>query len=99
MRWQGERESTNVEDRRGIPGGPIGVGGGLGMLILVIVVTLLGGNPRLLLQNMPAPPPAQQAPGRQGPPHDKLGEFVSVVLADTEDVWHEIFREHGREYV
>ena len=50
MRWQGERQSGNVEDRRGMPVGRLAAGGGVGALLLVLVVTLLGGDPRALLQ-------------------------------------------------
>jgi predicted metalloprotease len=97
MRWQGGRESANVEDRRGIPGGPVTIGGGLGMLVLVVIVMLLGGNPQMLLQNIPNAPPAQNGDPGDGI-HDQAREFVSVVLADTEDVWHELFRQMGRQY-
>jgi predicted metalloprotease len=62
MRWQGGRQSENVEDRRG-PGGPVMVGGGLGMLVLVVIVMLLGGDPRPLLQNLPQ----QRGPNNVGP--------------------------------
>jgi predicted metalloprotease len=101
MRMEGGRESDNVEDRRG-RGGPVMIGGGLGLLLLVVVMALLGVDPRPLLQNMPQ----QQPPGgaAQGPidpandPQAELKKFVSVVLADTEDVWSKLFREMGSEY-
>ncbi|MBW8883698.1 MAG: neutral zinc metallopeptidase [Planctomycetia bacterium] len=105
MRWQGDRQSENIEDRRGM-GGPMMVSGGLGTLVLVLLVWLLGGDPLALLQQMnQGPPPPGQAgplvPG--GPPEgpgidDKQREFVAVVLADTEDVWHDQFRRLGRQY-
>src|SRR5438045_9786915 len=105
MRWQGDRESENIEDRRGM-GGPMMVGGGLGTLVLMLLVWLLGGDPLALLQQInQGPPPGGQAgpfnPGARaaGPGlDDKAKEFVSVVLADTEDVWHEQFRRLGRPY-
>jgi len=98
MRWQGRRQSDNVEDRRGAPGGGTMVaGGGMGLLIMVIIVWALGGNPLQFL--------AQQAQqqggvpaGGGGQPHvgseaeEELKQFVSVVVADTEDVWDELFR-------
>jgi uncharacterized protein len=104
MRWQGGRRSDNVEDRRG-QRGPAMVGGGLGMLLLVILVIVLGGDPRPLLQNMgnqPGPPnagPLDPGGGEVGTEvDDELKEFVSVVLADTEDVWQALFAEMNRRY-
>ena len=101
MRWQGGRESGNVEDRRG-RGGPVMVGGGLGAIVLVVVVILLGGNPqqilRLLQQNAP---PGAQGPGANAPvdpQQDELRRFVAVVLADTEDVWNNLFQQMNRQY-
>lgn len=100
MRWQGGRQSGNVEDRRGMPGRPVMAGGGIGMLVLIIIVILLGGDPRALIQNLPQQPPPQ--PGRIDPEvaaaDDELKEFVSVVLADTEDVWNQLFQEMGSQY-
>jgi predicted metalloprotease len=103
MRWQGGRQSGNVEDRRGMGGGrgPIAIGGGVGTLVLVVIVMLLGGDPRVILNQ--APGPGQGGAGfQQRPPDDaeqqQLKEFVSVVLADTEDVWTELFRQQGETY-
>jgi predicted metalloprotease len=95
----GRRESENVEDRRRV--GPVAVaGGGLGTLVILIIALLLGADPRALLQQVPVAPPAN-APGG-GPPvdpaQDELKRFVAVVLADTEDVWNELFRREGRTY-
>jgi predicted metalloprotease len=99
MRWQGERQSGNVEDRRGMGGrGTMAVGGGIGTLVLVVVVMLLGGDPRVLLNQMGRQQQVAVRERRVNPEHEKLKEFVSVVLADTEDVWHELFRRQGREY-
>lgn len=99
MRWEGDRQSENVEDRRSFAPGPIAISGGLGTIILVVVVALLGGDPMALLQQAPPPggggPPAA-APAPAGA--DKDREFVAVVLADTEDVWNELFRRMGRRY-
>jgi predicted metalloprotease len=97
MRWQGRRESDNVEDRRGVPVGKVAVGGGVGALLLALVVAFLGGDPRALLEQAP-PQAAGPAPGpRQvNPAEQPLKEFVSVVLADTEDVWRELFQKHAQ---
>ena len=98
MLWKGRRESENVEDRRSIRG-PALAGGGLMGIILVVVVILLGGNPQALLQQMQNNPPAQQgAPAGANPAEDELAKFVSVVLADTEDVWTQQFRAGGKTY-
>jgi len=97
MRWQGGRESGNVEDRRGVPGGPVMMGGGVGTLVLIVIVYLLGGDPRAVLRQMNnAPVQQQQAP--IDPAQDELKQFVSVVLADTEDVWNGLFEDMGRQY-
>jgi predicted metalloprotease len=102
MRWRGERESDNVEDRRGFSGGGgrIAVGGGLGTLIVIIIAVLFGADPRQLLQQLPneAPAPTSQSPGRTNPQEDELKKFVSVVLGKTEDVWQDIFRQNGKQY-
>jgi predicted metalloprotease len=100
MRWLGRRESDNVEDRRGIGGRQIAVGGGLGGLVLVILYFLLGGNPSEVTQSLRtdgtlSTPAAGQPLGE----HDRqMGQFVSVVLASTEDVWRTRFRETGESY-
>lgn len=92
MRWEGQRESENVEDRRGMPMPRMAVGGGLGTLLLILVVWLLGGDPMALFQ--PGPPAAGPVNQQQvDQPEDELTKFVRVVLADTEDVWHQVFRE------
>lgn len=100
MRWQGGRRSENVEDRRGmsVGRGGIAVGGGLGTVILVLLVMFLGGDPRAVLEQAQQAPPPQAQPGVIHPEQEQLKEFVSVVLADTEDVWHKLFREQGKTY-
>ncbi len=99
MRWQGRRQSENVEDRRGAPTRGLAIGGG-GTIILILLGLLLGVNPLQLLQNLPQnPPPARQGQGGDAGIDDETREFVGVVLADTEDVWTELFqRELNRKY-
>lgn len=102
MRWRGMRESDNVEDRRG-KGTRIALGGGLGTIALIVIIMLLGGDPQALLQDAgiggadtsPAVTGAANTGNRE---EDELAKFVSVVLADTEDVWREIFRGMGKQY-
>ncbi|HEX8670438.1 MAG TPA: neutral zinc metallopeptidase [Longimicrobium sp.] len=98
MRWQGGRQSSNVEDRRGMGG--VAVGGGIGTVIIALVVMLMGGDPGTVLRQAPAaggPPPGGQ-PGAP-PANDEARQFVGAVLADTEDTWNPIFQQMGRDYV
>jgi uncharacterized protein len=101
--WQGQRESDNVEDERGSGGGSgggrIAIGGGIGGVIVVVLYLLLGGDPRALLDNQQQSADVSQSAQPAGvSPTDQLGRFVGVVLADTEDAWHDIFRQMGKEY-
>ncbi|MEO0725643.1 MAG: neutral zinc metallopeptidase [Bacteroidota bacterium] len=114
MRWQGRRKSSNVEDRRGGGGGRstgrrVGGGLGIGTILIVIFALIMGKNPADLLQlfnagggGAVATAPAQDTNGpvtTGNAAEDQLAEFVSVVLADTEDVWSELFPKHfGRPY-
>ncbi|WP_150269387.1 neutral zinc metallopeptidase [Paenibacillus tepidiphilus] len=102
MRWQGRRGSSNVEDRRGLSGGKM-VGGGIGGIILVVIVTLLsGGNVGDILGNLGSATTTSTSstngsyqPSAQ---EEELAQFVSVVLADTEEVWGELFAARGITY-
>jgi predicted metalloprotease len=100
MRWRGERESSNVEDRRGFSGGRVAVGGGLGTLIIIIIAVLLGADPRQILQQVPTDtaPSTSTAPRTGNAEEEELKKFVSVVLGKTEDVWQDIFRQNGKQY-
>jgi uncharacterized protein len=86
----GGRRSDNVVDARG-RGLPI-AGGGIGIAVLALVVYLMGGDPRVILQNAPAAPPAA-APQPGAPAPDAMTDFVALVLGDTEDTWNAVFRE------
>jgi uncharacterized protein len=103
MRWRDGRESDNVEDRRGmsIPrGAKIGGLSGLGLVAVVLIGMFLGIDPTVLLQGGPeiqTPSVSVQKSGRPGVSDDQR-KFVAVVLADTEDVWHETFQKRGRTY-
>ncbi|EKQ67564.1 putative metalloprotease [Leptolyngbyaceae cyanobacterium JSC-12] len=98
MRWEFGRRSDNVEDRRGgRVAGPV-VGGGIGVVLLALVVSFLGGDPSVLLEQANNPPASQQPAGTP-PREDKTAQLVSTVLADTEDTWNRIFREQlGADY-
>lgn len=102
MKWEGNRQSDNVEDRRG-DGAPMLGGRSIG--IGTIVVALIGGwvlgiNPLTLLGVLSGGGSVVQAPTpAQAPPaHDTMAQFVSTVLADTEDVWGPIFQQGGGAY-
>jgi predicted metalloprotease len=99
MLWKGRRQSENVEDRRGVTGRGVAVGGGLGALALTIIVLLLGGDPKDVLQNLQTSQNPGQEQARVLTAEEKeMGEFVGVILADTEDVWKEVFRQDGKQY-
>ncbi len=101
MRWQGRRQSGNVEDRRGIGGRGLAVGGGLGGVVLIILYLLLGGNPSDIGSGLQIDQPATTGAGETAlSAHDQeMGQFVSTVLASIEDVWRARFQEMGRTYV
>lgn len=97
MRWQGRRESSNVEDKRGLS--PKGIiGGGIGGIVIILVVLLLGGDPTSLLQNIQTDQQTTTSNYSETAEEKELAQFVSVVLAETEDVWHQIFSDLGESY-
>jgi predicted metalloprotease len=100
MRWRTGRRSDNIEDRRGLRATPTIAGGGIGTIILVLVALYFGIDPTLLLQSSsPSGIPSSPQPSASiSPAEQELSDFVSVVLADTEDSWHELFRQMGRTY-
>ncbi|MCD8177770.1 MAG: neutral zinc metallopeptidase [Tannerellaceae bacterium] len=107
MQWKGRRGSANVEDRRG-QGGTFsgrtgcGLGGGIGTIVIAIIYIALGGNPLQLIGLLGGDPStrgySQSTPYVPNAQEDQWAQFVSVVLADTEDVWAEVFAEQGRTY-
>lgn len=96
MRWKGRRESSNVDDRRGI-GGPVAVGGGIIGIIALLVNFLLGGDIDTSQLPMPGGTTTQMSPQEQAV-RDEQAKFVKVVLAETEDVWNEVFANSGQRY-
>ena len=103
MLWQGQRESSNVEDRRGLGVGAIAGGGGVVTLIIVVISILLGQDPTPLLQQLDNGQQVTQQddgqPRQVDPRQEPLKRFVGVVLADTEDVWTDVFKSQlGRDY-
>jgi len=98
MQWLGRRESSNVDDRRGISGGPVAVGGGIIGVIFLIAKFLLGGGDTSDLQQVFPPGQQQEMTAEQKAAEDERARFVKVVLADTEDVWDKIFGDMGSQY-
>jgi len=99
MRWKGRKESSNVEDRRGMSFKGKGmVGGGIGTIAIVLVVLLLGGDPTSILQNVQLDDQTTNTNYTETAEDKELAQFVGVVLAETESVWHAIFKEAGSTY-
>jgi predicted metalloprotease len=103
MRWREGRRSENVEDKRGLTPAGIAIGGGIGTLLLALAAIFLGADPRQVLnalqqqqQNQPAGPNQADAP--KDPAEEEKVDFIKVVLADTEDVWTDVFRTKGKQY-
>ena len=93
MRWEGRRQSKNVEDRRNVAG-PVMVGGGLFTILIMIVMMFLGAPPEQLAKIAAPPVQQQKIPQQQQEADDEMKQFVSVVLADNEDVWGKLFPQH-----
>ncbi len=101
MRWEGARQSSNVQDRRRLGGGAVVGGGGIGMIILVLLFSFITGtNPLELLQQVDSgPAPAETgAPTGTVPADDPQARFVAAVLGDTEDTWNRVFAANGSRY-
>jgi predicted metalloprotease len=118
MRWQGRRQSENINDVRDQTGGGLGGGlgglgggrggpfvvrraggGGIGIIIVILIVSyFLGINPLELLNGNVSPTSSQQGQPRQAGTNDESRAFVATVLADTEDTWTEILKGMGKDY-
>jgi uncharacterized protein len=102
MQWRGRRQSGNVDDQRGSGGGRgmggLPIKGGLGLVAIIIVLSLITGqNPLTLLQQVPldnGPSISQTEPYQASPEEEELTQFVKVVLADTEDVWNQLMENY-----
>lgn len=100
MRWLGDRESDNVEDRRneGGGGGGMVVGGGIGTMVIALVVYLLGGDPSAVLNQTQTSSPSMPRARVEQQADDQAARFTRVVLADTEDVWTKLFAQNNEQY-
>jgi predicted metalloprotease len=96
MRIERGRESRNVEDRRGMRVGGRSIG--IGTIVLALVAMYFGVDPSVVLQGGSGMQVEQQGPASAPPADDEAAQFVSRVLADTEDTWREIFKQNGMQY-
>jgi len=100
MRWRDRRRSSNIEDRRSAKGTTL-VGGGIGTIVIVLAAMYFGIDPSFLLegvQSVNVPSDTATTPGEQDFSGDPLADMVAVVVADTEDVWNEVFAASNRRY-
>ena len=103
MKWEGQEQSGNVEDRRGMGGGGLRIGGGIGIggiAVALLASWIFGINPLTVIGMMGggAPTVQQQGPAPAPPKADREAAFVSTVLADTERVWSAKFRAANLQY-
>jgi predicted metalloprotease len=100
MRWKTGRRSSHIEDRRGRRAGPVAFKGGTGTLVLVLAASyFLGINPLdILTMQTGTGTDVGRSDWQPSPEEEQMADFVSVVLADTEDTWKEIFRQAGKTY-
>ena len=97
MRWRGRESSDNVEDRRGISGGGLAVGGGVGGIVIYLLYVLLGGDPAQAPQLLPGQKSSTgEVRSQPNPEDDTLAQFTSVVLRDTEDVWGDLLNNYRK---
>lgn len=101
MKWTGRRQSNNMEDRRGVSGGKVALGGGA-IGIIILLINLFGGeNVQQLtpiLEQFQQGQQTEQITQELSPEDKEMGKFVATVLADTEDVWKKVFQENGLTY-
>jgi predicted metalloprotease len=98
MKWFGRRQSDNMEDRRGVSGGQVAVGGGIIGVIVLLINMFMGGDAGSVINDLQNTIQPQSQTTELTEEDKKEGEFVGTVLADTEDVWAKIFSENGLTY-
>lgn len=100
MKWMGRRESSNVDDRRGLSGGAIAGGGGIAGVVIYLLYTFLSGGSvdTSEIARQVQPGSNQTLTAEQQAADEQRAKFVKVVLADTEDVWNKLFSENGSQY-
>jgi uncharacterized protein len=97
MQWKDRQQSENIEDRRGMTGGRVAIGG-LGGIAVLVLALLFGADPRQLLRQLPQSDNGVQTSRPTNPEEEELKQFVGVVLKETEDAWSDIFRQAGKQY-
>ncbi|MGN6508399.1 MAG: KPN_02809 family neutral zinc metallopeptidase [Chitinophaga sp.] len=98
MRWQGRRQSGNVEDRRGSSRGGLVAGGGIGAIVIALVIYFLGGDPSQVIDIQQQAGPQRQMSPEQMAAEAEADSLVRVVLKETEDVWNREFAQMNRQY-
>lgn len=102
MKWEGRRKSSNVEDRRMSTPQKVAIGGGLATIIILLLQLFMGDDGRNIAEALQNQLQQQEGTTEAAQPLSeedrRLGDFVATVLADTEDVWHKLFREQGGQY-
>ena len=100
MKWQGRRESENVEDRRGVSGRQVAAGGGILGIIILVVGLLLGGDPQQLISDFArgSSSTTTQQTTKESENEKALASYVKVTLADTEQIWGDIFAKNNLQY-
>ena len=98
MKWKGRRKSSNVDDRRGSGGKKIAAGGGVIAIIFVIFQFFSDGDTSQILNQIQNQIPVSTEQRELTPAEKELGDFAATVLADTEDIWNEIFAQNGANY-
>jgi predicted metalloprotease len=105
MRLEDQRASDNIEDRRGMGGRGVRMGGGLGLgaIVVAVIAMFMGVDPRLVLGLLGGAQQVTQAvpqkPGVAGTPNDEMGRFVARVIGSTEDAWRVLFQQQGAQYI
>lgn len=98
MLWRGRRESSNVDDRRGVTGGHVAAGGGIIGVIIYLLYNFLGGGSGGTQQLPQIGGQQQEMTAEEKEADDERASFTKVVMADTEDVWSKLFSEMGKTY-
>jgi predicted metalloprotease len=98
MLWRGRRESTNVDDRRGVSGGGVLAGGGIVAAIIYLLYNFLGGGGGDSTQMPPIPGTQTEMSAEEKKADDERASFTKVVMADTEDVWGKLYSQTGNQY-
>lgn len=99
MRWQGRRQSSNVDDRRRVSPGGVALGGGIiGVIVILLNMFLGNGDISQLPELLPQQTQSSALSPEQEAADNERADFVKVVLAETEDVWNKIFQQSGQQY-